>query len=500
MEDTPVNENKGQSALLRRRMAKEIEVNFRLDNDGRTTLLSSVSDIDTSSICRGNVDYSTKSILTQFVEPLARTNCDGAANKSLYDELLLDCEICDSALMPRTFWVPAPGSNEDFTPRCTLEQMARDIFEYHTKAQDARIGQKNTETVFDPSTSGAEWWVQLRPSPEKTGRYALFGHESAEDGDGDDTNGIPFHWDKDEDLRLLCGGSIYVHPHLSTVTYLTGIGAPTLIVEGCRINSLTGDWIDPAMSSSITTPEKTEAGNKTEEKMSASSDGATLPKVAAFISWPFKGKHLCFDGRYLHAAPSDLQIPGSFLEQCTFVPTADLDAKVQRRTFRRVTFLVNIWLNHKPFNVHPFPDSMIDKLSGHTPSCSKDRMTIHDRLQISFANNDGGSECKTATVRKEKTIRVAREQTSTLSPDTSVEEFIWPLGDHDSLEVITAAIPVSLVRSQANAGGNVRVHWAPQPSYLGRRERPTDNGLYLIKEYKETSERASRKRRCPHHG
>jgi hypothetical protein len=496
MEDTP---RKDRSIAQQRRMAEEIEVNFRLDNDGRTALLSSISDTDTSSVCRGNVDYSTKSIWTQFVEPSTRTDSgDGAANKSLYDELLLDCEICDSALMPRTFWVPAPGSNDDFTPRCTLEQMARDIFEYHTRAQDARIGHQNSETVFDPSTSGAEWWVQLRPSPEKTGRYALFDHESAEDGDGDDKNGIPFHWDKDEDLRLLCGGSIYVHPHLSTVTYLTGIGAPTLIVEGCRINSLTGDWIDPALPLPITASEKDEASNKTEEKLSASSDGATSPKVAAFISWPFKGKHLCFDGRYLHAAPSDLQTPGSFLEQCTFVPTAGLDAKVLRRTFRRATFLVNIWLNHKPFNVHPFPDTMIDKLSGHTPSCSTNGATIHDRLRISFAEHGMGSECKTVTVRKDKSIHVANEETNTLSPDTtSVEACIWPLGDHDSREVITAAIPVSLVRSQASAGGNVRVDWEPQSSYFGYRERPADNGMYLIKDYQEATERAGRKRRRP---
>jgi hypothetical protein len=484
-------------------MTEEIEVNFRLDNDGRTALLSSISDTDTSSICRGNVDYSTRSILTQFVEPLTkRTDSGGgAAKKSLYDELLLDCEICDSALMPRTFWMPAPGSNDDLTPRCTLEQMARDIFEYHTTAHGARIGHENAEMVFDPSTSGAEWWVQLRPSPEKTGRYALFGHESAENSDcDDDKNGIPFHWDKDEDLRLLCGGSIYVHPHLSTVTYLTGIGAPTLIVEGCRINSLTGEWIDPAAPLPITAPEKEEAGNKTEEKVSASSEDATSPKVAAFISWPFKGKHLCFDGRYLHAAPSDLQTPGSFLEQCTFVPTAGLDAKVQLRTFRRATFLVNIWLNHKPYNVHPFPDSMIDKLSGHVPSCSTNRTTTHNRLRISFSNNDLCSECKTVAVRKEKSIHVANEQTSVFSPDTSVEEFIWPLGDHDSREVITAAIPVSLVRSQENGGGNVRVQWEPQSSYLGHRKRPTDNGLYLIKDYQETIEKAGHKRRRSQHG
>ena len=34
-----------------------------------------------------------------------------------------------------------------------------------------------------------------------------------------------FHWDKDEELHLLCGGITYIHPHLSTITYLTVIRA-----------------------------------------------------------------------------------------------------------------------------------------------------------------------------------------------------------------------------------------------------------------------------------
>lgn len=92
----------------------------------------------------------------------------------LYDDLLFDCEIADSGLMPRTFWVPA---EETFEPRCTLEQFARDTFTRYTEG-----------VSFDPEKSGAEWWVQLRPSPEKAGRYAMHGDNEA---------GICFHWDKD---------------------------------------------------------------------------------------------------------------------------------------------------------------------------------------------------------------------------------------------------------------------------------------------------------------
>ena len=38
---------------------------------------------------------------------------------------------------------------------------------------------------------------------------------------------IGMHWDKDEDLVDQQG--INIHPHLSTVTYLSDAGAPTLV-------------------------------------------------------------------------------------------------------------------------------------------------------------------------------------------------------------------------------------------------------------------------------
>ena len=385
---------------------EEIEVNFRLDGAGRTTALSSSDAIPAAAAAEGKkMDYTTQACATRFgvlpprrpndaahASPAASTDASSAIRTSkgiqqliqsigdspLYDELLLDCEIADSGLMPRTFWVPAEvpatannhtNADHSFQPRCTLEQMARDIFRHHT----ASVGVGDS-SWYDPVTSGAEWWVQLRPSPEKTGRYAMHAHRGADD---DERNGISFHWDKDEDLRLLCGGTTYVHPHLSTVTYLTGIGAPTLVAEGFRIHSLTGEWQVPP-------PQQRDLGN---DEMRILSAGAG---AAAFISWPRTGKHLSFDGRYLHAAPADLQEPGAFAEQCRVVPPPEEGSTTittvvgvddgnnnddaeqkrkaalqQRRRHRRCTFLVNIWLNYKPFNVHPFPDTMIDKMSGY---------------------------------------------------------------------------------------------------------------------------------------
>ena len=63
---------------------------------------------------------------------------------------------------------------------------------------------------------------------------------SKDDEEEMEKNGIHFHWDKDEDLRLLMGGNMYIHPHISTVTYLTNIGPPT-VAGTCLLGMLHAD-------------------------------------------------------------------------------------------------------------------------------------------------------------------------------------------------------------------------------------------------------------------
>ena len=46
---------------------------------------------------------------------------------------------------------------------------------------------------------------------------------------GAETGGIGFHWDQDEDLMDSEGLSLC--PQISTITYLTDVGAPTLILD-----------------------------------------------------------------------------------------------------------------------------------------------------------------------------------------------------------------------------------------------------------------------------
>jgi len=127
---------------------------------------------------------------------------------------------------------------------------------------------------------------------------------------------VGFHWDRDYELE---GGSdILVHPHLATVTYLgAALGAPTLMVD--RVSP-----VDPH----------------------APIEG---PVTQLFVSRPAPGRHVSFDGRLLHGAPAE----GSL--------TCEDSTSTTKRP-PRVTFLVNVWLNHIPLSATPLPPAIQSKL------------------------------------------------------------------------------------------------------------------------------------------
>ena len=104
--------------------------------------------------------------------------------------------LCTYPFTNDSYWLPA-----DMEPRTALESLAKSIFEHHTKNQS-----------FDPETSGVEWWTQVRKEGGAAGK------------------GIGFHFDKDEQLHA-AHPDLYVHPQLSCVTYLSDVGAPTMVVE-----------------------------------------------------------------------------------------------------------------------------------------------------------------------------------------------------------------------------------------------------------------------------
>jgi len=387
-----------------------VELSLRLDQDGRTTHDPTVVVAQSStSSSHSFVDYSSKTVMTKLAEVSTKTS-------DILDDVLFDAEIADCALLPRTFWMPAEG----IKARCRLEQMALEVFHQHVPEG----------CIYDKSTSGAEWWVQIRPSPS-AGRYSMLGdalsstpggEKSSSCGMDDDMSkgGISFHWDKDEDLRLAMGGNLYIHPHLSTVTYLTDLGAPTTALN-YRVDPTSGAYIEPCCHGE---------------------------NPSGYFSWPKRGKHLSFDGRLLHAAPGDLMRSGEFVRQCKIDSTGISDEKEMHallRRHRRVTFLVNVWLNFRPINVTLFPEDMIDKLS----SSKDDHPILFEPNEV-----DRRCHCKSIIVPSEGLIS---------------DVFSWPMGGCGSNERINIALPLSEIQEEKDESGNVCVAWA------------NDNGVAIVK-------------------
>jgi len=195
--------------------------------------------------------------------------------------------------------------------------------------------------------SGAEWWVQVRP--------ATTPGEEAQPSAG----GIGWHWDKDEELRTATG--LFVHPHVSTVTYLSDAGAATVVLDSC------------ADFASGTPP-------------------LDAPIRRGLASWPSAGKHLSFDGRHLHGVPHELlQIP-------VLPPPGRPAAVAEAARGQRVTFLVNIWLNYRPLGIQPFPDTLVCRMSAarhvgslfRAPCCGKPICRAEESIAASTKDSETG--------------------------------------------------------------------------------------------------------------
>ncbi|RHY29189.1 hypothetical protein DYB32_005349, partial [Aphanomyces invadans] len=115
----------------------------------------------------------------------------------------------------------------------------------------------------------------------------------------DHRDNIGFHWDRDYGKEE--DDEVHVHPYLGTVTYLCVNAGPTVVLD----------------------------------KRGTFEYGADIsgPLRQCIVSRPKPGKHITFDGELLHGAPSDLAFPHV---------NEDDDTSV------RVTFLVNVWVNHIP--------------------------------------------------------------------------------------------------------------------------------------------------------
>ena len=201
--------------------------------------------------------------------------CWDAAVAGPADAFLADCAALHGALRRsaayRSFWV---GSQD--APRCAAEAFAQGVAAFHGATDQG----------------GAELWVQLR---------------------GDEA--LPFHWDTDQRLREETGA--WRHPDVSTVTYGTGAGAPTVVLPGAYDGANVG------------------AVDDTVERGRAFACGFSR----AIAAYPAPGRHVAFDGALLHGVP----------------PSRGGDV--------RATLVVNVWRASRPRGVPHAPGDAASALA-----------------------------------------------------------------------------------------------------------------------------------------
>ncbi|KAL1526734.1 hypothetical protein AB1Y20_015430 [Prymnesium parvum] len=185
-----------------------------------------------------------------------------------------ECLLASWPLAAGSFWL-----HHAQPPRGPLEALARRIFELHT----------DSAALDREATAGAEWWANVSRS-EAMARGGGYGD-------------IAFHFDKDEGAHEAHG--LIIHPVLSTVTYLSDSGAPTVVVSDATVSPV-GEY--------------------------------SACRMSAHLVPPRVGRHLRFDGRLLHGAPRSILPP----------------AGEEAGSYERVTFCVNIWVGHKPRRCGPF--------------------------------------------------------------------------------------------------------------------------------------------------
>eukprot|EP01052_Picozoa_sp_SAG31_P028066 SAG31_NODE_2676_length_5264_cov_576.907278_6_plen_203_part_00 len=145
-----------------------------------------------------------------------------------------DAAVLFSASDGQSFWLPASEAAALSPSTKTLERLAADIYTFHVnRLKDTAL----QEVEVDPNRSGAEFWIQCRGQahtyPTGTGGTVAAQNESerlpgkSESTDQVETQTINWHFDKDEEL--LDQTDLYLHPLVSTITYLGTVGAPTVI-------------------------------------------------------------------------------------------------------------------------------------------------------------------------------------------------------------------------------------------------------------------------------
>lgn len=235
----------------------------------------------------------------------------GARTAQLRDE----CTRIASA-SKETFWL-----RPDAVPRNAMEALAMLTFHHHVAALPPGS--------FDASASGAEFWTQVKDP-------------NARDA------GVDLHYDKDEALAEAFGLGIF--PHTSTVTYLE-----------LECEKTDAEGVSSCRSLAPTVVFSAKIGDQV---------GQDIESVV--ISHPAPAKQLAFDGRLLHGAPADVALRrraapegGGAAAAAAAVGGEEEEgeegnakggagaasASALPQPLSRITFLVNVWLNHRPCGI-----------------------------------------------------------------------------------------------------------------------------------------------------
>lgn len=263
-------------------------------------------------------------------EPLPRHAFSSHAHalhipEEFFESIISDCQkvftartIEDDAAYSagQTFFVPAV-----MKPRCALEGLALQIFQAHVKG---------LEGMYNPEQSGAEWWTLMLDANKP------IKGDNGEQDDDCEADEVGMHFDADYGLEDHMPNML-LHPRVATVTYLSNVGAPTLVLN--------------KHSPPPSDPERTSLGGDISQ---------------AWLSGPQYGKHIAFDGRLLHGAPA-LFFPGSSTTELAASDDGEeRDSKRQKLeekpNERRVTFLVNVWLNHCPIDAEILDDDICQQM------------------------------------------------------------------------------------------------------------------------------------------
>ena len=153
-----------------------------------------------------------------------------------------------------------------------------------------------------------------------------------------------------------------LHPRVATVTYLSdaGVGVPTLILD--KRSPPPSDLEKKSLNGSV---------NK------------------GWLSHPSFGKHIAFDGRLLHGGPGEY-----FPAVTTKLVNPPEEPKAKKLKVeeiatdlsgKRITFMVNIWLNHCPLESEPLEDDLVDQLSTRWEGVNED-VNAQSNLKVGEPN------------------------------------------------------------------------------------------------------------------